>query len=153
MILWVVGQVTDWLPRGPFRSGVWSPHVLLGFLLALVLVARVVWRTRFGRDLQAADTGVLNMIAKTTHYTLYVLLFAVVITGIANAFYHGFNIFGVWALPRIGSGDPATRRSINEWHELAANLIVLVAFVHAVAALVHQYVWRDRPLDRMRLTR
>jgi len=43
----------------------------------------------------------------------------------------------------------AVRRSINGWHELAANLILLVAFLHAVAALVHQYAWRDRLLNRM----
>ena len=48
------------------------------------------------------------------------------------------------------AGDAATRHSINEWHELAANVLVFVAAVHALAALGHRYVWRDRLLDRMR---
>lgn len=30
-ILWTLGQVTGWLPRSPFRSGLWSN--LMGFLL------------------------------------------------------------------------------------------------------------------------
>lgn len=150
-LLWVAGQVTDWLPRGPFRSGVWSAHVVIGLILALVLAARVVWRARFGRTLLPADATWLHAIAKITHYALYLLLFAVVVTGIANASYRGFNLFGVWTVPQFGSGDPATRRSINEWHEWTANLIVLVSLLHAAAALVHHYVWRDRILDRMRL--
>jgi cytochrome b561 len=74
----------------------------------------------------------------------------VVALGIANASYRGFSLFGLWSIPQFGSGDAAVRRSINGWHELAANLVLLVAFLHAMAALLHQYVWRDQLLDRMR---
>lgn len=148
-ILWVIGQTADWLPRGPFRSGVWSVHVILGFVLGFVLLTRIAWRAHFGRVLPPADTGALYAIAKATHYTLYLLLATVVITGITNASYRGFTLFGVWSVPQFGTGDAATRRSITEWHELAANLTLLVAFLHAVAALAHQYVWRDRLLNRM----
>jgi hypothetical protein len=30
--LWVIGQTGDLVPRGPFRTGIWSVHVTLGFL-------------------------------------------------------------------------------------------------------------------------
>ena len=85
-----------------------------------------------------------------THYTLYVLLGVVVLVGIVDASYRGFNLFGLWSVPKFGSGDAAIRRSINGWHELSANALMAVAAVHAVAALGHHYVWRDRLLDRMR---
>ena len=91
----------------------------------------------------------LYALAKATHYTLYLLLGVVIVTGIVNASYRGFNLFGVWSVPQFGTGDAATRRSINEWHEWAANLTVLVGLLHAAAALVHHYVWRDRLLNRM----
>lgn len=149
VVLWVIGQTADWLPRGPIRGGVWSVHVILGCALAFVLPTRMVWRARFGRVLPPADTGVLYAVARATHFALFALLAAVVVTGIANASYRGFNLFGVWSVPQFGSGDAATRRSINGWHELAANLTLLVAFLHAAAALIHQYVWRDRLLNRM----
>lgn len=150
IMLWVIGMTADWLPRGPLRSGGWSVHVILGFAVAFVLLTRIAWRAHFGRLLPPADTGALHALAKVTHYTLYVLLAAVVATGIANASYRGFSIFSIWTVPRFGTGDPATRRSINDWHELAANLTLFVAFIHAAAALVHQYVWRDHLLNRMR---
>jgi cytochrome b561 len=149
-ILWILGQVTGWLPRGPFRLGVWSTHVVLGLTLVLVLGMRILWRAGFGSALPPADRGVLHWLAKGTHYALYLLLVAVVILGIANASYMGFNLYGVLTMPRFGNGDPATERSINTLHERAANLAVLIAFFHAAAALGHQYIWRDRLLQRMR---
>jgi cytochrome b561 len=53
-------------------------------------------------------------------------------------------------VPKFGAGVAATRRSINDWHELAANTLVALAALHAAAALVHQFVWRDRLIARMR---
>jgi cytochrome b561 len=100
--------------------------------------------------LPPADSCFLYIIAKVTHYTLYVLLGLVVVVGIIDAAYRGFNVFGVWwSVPQFGSGDAATRHRINEWHEFAANVLMVVVAVHGLAALGHHYVWRDRLLDRM----
>ena len=148
-ILWTLGQVTGWLPRGPFRSGLWSTHVALGLLLAVVLAIRILWRASFGSTLPPADAGVLNWLAKSTHYGLYVLLVAVVVLGITNASYRAYNVYGLFSVPQFDGGDSSTAHSINSWHEWAANLIVLLAFFHAVAALGHQYIWRDHLLARM----
>lgn len=76
----------------------------------------------------------LHAIAVTTHYVLYVLLGAVVVLGIIDVSYRGSNLFGIWSVPQFRTGGTATRRNINEWHELAANLTILVAFLHANAA-------------------
>jgi cytochrome b561 len=149
-ILWTIGQVTDWLPRGPFRLGVWSTHIVLGLILAVVLTTRILWRAGFGSALPPADTGVLQWLAKGTHYALYLLLVAVVVLGITNATYSGYDLYGVLTIPQLGNGDRATQRSINTLHEWAANLLVLTAFFHAAAALGHQYIWHDRLLQRMR---
>jgi cytochrome b561 len=150
-VLWAIGLTGDLVPRGPWRTGVWSTHVMLGFLVVLVLLTRIAWRTRYGRVLPPPpDPPVLKALATGTHYLLYVLLAAVVITGLANASYRGFKLFGAWPVPQFGSGVAATRRSINHWHELAAHATVIVALLHACAALVHHYVWHDQVLRRMR---
>ncbi len=70
-ILWLIGQTADLVPRGPIRTGLWSVHVVLGFATAFVLLTRVAWRAHFGRELPPADTGLLYVIAKATHYALY----------------------------------------------------------------------------------
>lgn len=151
--LWVLGQVADAFPRGTPQAIAWSAHVAAGLLLALVIATRLAWRAGYGRVPPPLKTGPLHSLARATHFALYALLIAVVATGIANASYRGFNLFGVWTLPQFGSADRATRRMINGWHEWAANLILLVSLLHAAAALVHHYLWRDHLLDRMRLAR
>jgi cytochrome b561 len=149
-VLWVVGMTGDWFPRGPQRTAVWSVHVALGFAASVAVLARIVWRMTFGRSLPPANPGILHIASETMHYLLLAMLVAVLATGIANASYRGFNIFGVWHMPQFGAGDRATRRSINEWHELAAHGTMILAAVHATAALLHQHVWRDGLIDRMR---
>jgi cytochrome b561 len=148
VLLWLIGQTADWAPW-PLRAGVWSTHVTLGAIATLVLAALLTWRLRFGRVLPPAGGGVLQTIAKATHIALYLLLVAVLALGVANALYLGFNVFGVLPLPLVGSGDVETGQNINEWHGLVANLLVLVALVHMLAAFVHQYMWRDRLIERM----
>ncbi len=150
--LWLLGQTNDMWPR-PYSEPLWSVHVVLGIALAVVLVTRIAWRAQFGMVLPPADQGVLHWIATATHYTLYVLLFAAAVSGILNASYRGVHLFDGWSFPQFGTGDRATRRSINDWHELAANALLAVACLHAAAALVHHYVWRDQLMERMRTRR
>jgi cytochrome b561 len=94
-ILWGIGQTADLIPRGPLRTGAWSTHVVLGFLIAFVLVTRVAWRAQFGRVLPPADSGALYVIAKLAHYALYALIGIVVIAEIIDASYRGFNVFWI----------------------------------------------------------
>jgi cytochrome b561 len=146
-LLWAMGQTADFFPRGLLHDGDWSLHVIFGFALALVLVERLLWRISRGHHLPPSDQGLLGFVGTATHYALYALLGTVVALGIANAFARGVNLFEVWALPQIGS--PSLRRNLTEWHGLAANLIMIVAFVHAGAALAHHYLWHDGVLRRM----
>lgn len=147
VVLWVIGQTADWLPRGPGRGAYWSTHVLLGFVLAAVLVWRVAWRASGGRRLPAADRGALQVFAKATHYLLYLLLLVVVGLGIVNAFVRGYTLYGLVSLPQIG--DREWRRQITDWHGLASNVLLGLALFHAAAGLVHHYFWRDGLLRRM----
>lgn len=149
--LWAVGQLADSFPRGAPRETAWSVHVASGLLLTALAAVRIVWRAGYGRALVPLETGLLRTLARATHIALYLLLIAVVATGITNASYRGFDLFGVWKIPQFGSADRATRRMINEWHEWAANLILFVSLFHAAAALVHHYVSRDNLIGRMRL--
>jgi cytochrome b561 len=145
--LWVVGQTADYIPEGPVNKTVWSFHVVGGFLLAFVLVIRILWRSTSGRALPPADSGLLQVLAKATHYLLYALLVAVVVLGISNAFVRGYHLFGLVSLVQIG--DPNLKKPITHWHDLAANAVLAVAIFHAAAALIHHYAWRDGILMRM----
>lgn len=145
--LWLIGQLEDFVPRGPMRGYLWSTHVTLGFVLALLLVTRLIWRSTAGRQLPPADTGILGLAAKLGHLALYALLISVVALGLADAFVRGFNMFDLFHLPQIGNRE--WRLPINGLHELAANATVAMALLHALAALFHRYVLKDQVLARM----
>ncbi|WP_158915504.1 cytochrome b [Caulobacter sp. S45] len=147
VVLWIMGRTTGWMPRGPLRVDVWSVHVLLGFALAVVLVARIAWRTTRGRRLPPVEHGVLHLVAKAVHGLLYVLLATVVVLGLINVFAHGFPMFNVLKFPKVG--DKAFTKTVNHWHDLAANTIAAVALFHAIAALFHHYVRKNVVLIRM----
>ena len=50
-LLWSVAQIIDYFPKGAPRIAVRSVHIVLGALLGVILVMRVVWRSRSGRRL------------------------------------------------------------------------------------------------------
>lgn len=147
--LWTVGQLADFVPKGPARGFVWSSHVVFGGLLAVIVAARIAWRLTGGRKLEGIGSPSVVMVAKLVHVALYGLLLAVIALGIASALVRGFNIYGIFALPQVG--DPAMKHDITEWHELAANLLLALVAAHVAAALFHQLYWRDTVLARMRL--
>ncbi len=147
VILWLIGQFADDIPDGPLNGFVWSCHVTFGFGLAAILGCRVAWRASRGRGLPAADRGAVHVLAKATHYGLYALLVVIAALGIANAFIRGYDMFGLFHLPRIG--DPALKRPVTQWHGLAADAVMILALFHAGAASMHQFVWRDRLISRM----
>ncbi len=145
--LWLVGTfLEDLVPKGALRAGIWSAHFALGFLLTGLVVAFLVWRRAGGRDLPVEDPGPLHRLAKATHAALYVLLLVIVGLGIANAFVRGVSL-GPVSLPQLG--DPEWRRPLTHWHGVAANVLMALALFHAVAALMHHYLWHDAVLRRM----
>ncbi|MDO9425202.1 MAG: cytochrome b/b6 domain-containing protein [Methylobacterium sp.] len=148
LTLWLVGTfLEDVVPKGALRSGIWSAHFVLGFAFLGVLVALLAWRNTNGRQLPVEDPGAWHVLAKANLATLYLLLFVIAGLGIANAFVRGVTLIGPIALPQVG--DPEWRRPLTYWHGIAANILMVFAFLHASAALFDHYLWRGPVLARM----
>jgi cytochrome b561 len=82
---------------------------------------------------------------------MYLLLALVPIAGIVTQFARGdaVSIFGLYEIASPWVKDRAFARSVTEVHEILANALVILAGLHAVAALVHHWILRDRTLARM----
>jgi cytochrome b561 len=148
-VLWVIGQTLDMFPNGPLRIDYRSSHITLGVALGIVLLARLGWRLSRRESLPPIDHGVLLFVARLTHWTLYVLLIIAVALGVANVWVRGDTLFNLFTVPAYDPGNRALMHLIGGWHALAANAIVIVAGVHAAAALFHHYILRDATLRRM----
>jgi cytochrome b561 len=146
---WIGAQTIDLFPRGALRVDARSVHITLGVLLAILLVARLVWRATGGRRLPLADVGALNLIAKATHWGLYALLLAMVLVGMFLAWTRGDSLFNLISIPAYDPGNRALADQVQELHGTLGWLIVALASLHASAALFHRWVWRDGVLNRM----
>jgi cytochrome b561 len=147
--LWCLGETIDWFPRGEPRIAARSLHIVFGALLTMIVCWRIWWRAGPGRRLPAAEMGALRMLASAIHFALYAVLVATLVLGIVNTLVRGDSIFGVFALPSIAPGNRALRGQIEDLHSWCANALVILAGVHAAAALWHHYVRKDGVLLRM----
>ena len=139
----------DFFPSGPLRVDARSFHITVGAVLAALLVARLAWRATRGRRLPLADKGILNVVAKGTHWGLYGLLLAMVFVGVFLAWVRGDNLWNVFTIPAFDPGNRVLRHDVQELHATIGWVIAGLVGLHAAAALFHGYVWRDGVLARM----
>ncbi|WP_018151768.1 cytochrome b [Leeia oryzae] len=124
-------------------------HVVAGLTVGVLMLARL--GTRWGTDKPAhAQTGnaLMDMVAQIVHVILYVLVFAMVISGIALAFNTDlFNIlFGPNPLPLPKTFRHLLPRSI---HGTLANILMFTFLAHFAGALFHQKILKDNLIARM----
>ena len=146
---WLGAQAIDYFPRGPYRVDARSVHITMGLVITALLAARLLWRATRGRRLPLADAGVVNILAKATHWGLYALLAAMVLLGMFLAWTRGDSIFNLFNIPAYDPGNHALADRIQNLHASVGWLILALAGLHATAALIHRYVWKDGVLGRM----
>lgn len=147
--LWLLGQTIDWFPKGVPRAIARSIHIALGVGLAFVLIRRIWWRMAGGVHLPQAGSSAFDTIATLTHKFLYLLLVGTILLGIANAWIRGDTLFMLLKIPAFDPGNTALREAVEDLHSWAANILLVVAGLHAAAALLHHFVLKDDILRRM----
>jgi cytochrome b561 len=85
------------------------------------------------------------------HIALYVLMFATPLAGLGNQWARGraSDFFALLSLPSPLAADRALGKMLGEVHETAASAILVLAGIHAFAALWHHFVRRDDVLRNM----
>lgn len=149
VLLWIIGQTVDFPPTPALRIDYRSLHIVFGVVLGLVLLVRLAWRLTRRDSLPPVDEGLLLVIARLTHWGLYALLLLTVGLGIATTWTRGDSLFGLFSIPAFDPGNRALMHQVQGWHALAANTVLIVAGLHAAAALFHHFIMRDVTLRRM----
>ena len=134
----------------PTQQAMQRLHVSLGVLLTVVIAARLAWRLIPGH--QVPSIGWVRIASKGGHYLLYSLLVCQIATGFLFRWAQGHPVsfFGWFAIPGpFGAAGRPTRHLLHSIHEYVGWAIVIIAVGHALAALYHHYVLKDRVLRRM----
>jgi cytochrome b561 len=153
ILAWLLGQFDDVFPKGAARAAGLFVHISAGLAVIGILVLRLLWRfADRPPPIEHTILGAwLDRSGRLVHYALYALLVAVPISGIVLQFARGdaLPLFGVTEIASPWPRDRAFARSVKDIHEVAANALIILAALHAAAALLHHWVLRDRTLVRM----
>ena len=157
IVAWALGTFGDDLPKGAARATGLFLHISAGLVVLAAVVARLLWRVidpppEAEPDKLGGWLGALAVpAAHVAHLALYLLLFVVPIVGIVAQFARGdaLPLFGAIEIASPWVRDRAFAHTVTEIHELAANALVIVALLHAAAAMIHHYVLGDGTLVRM----
>jgi len=92
-----------------------------------------------------------RMAATATHHLLYILMFAVPLTGWLMSSAKGFQTvwFGVLPLPDLLEKNRELGKVLEEVHEVLNFTMAALVVAHLGAALKHHFLERDDVLTRM----
>jgi cytochrome b561 len=146
----VSSLIWDYVAK-PARGTLESLHVSFGILLAAAILARVMWRWFPGHQRSSLATGWMEKASKAVHYVLYLLLIVQAGLGFVMGWAggHPIHLFGLPIPGPLDALPRPVRHEIREVHEKIGYGIVILAFGHALAALYHHYILKDRVLQRM----
>jgi cytochrome b561 len=151
VVQFALAETWDWFAK-PTQESMQSLHISLGVLLAAVIVARLIWRLIPGHQMSSLEAGWVKLASKGVHYLLYGLLVVQVGLGFGWRWAQGnpVGFFGLFGIPGpYGALDKATRHTFHDLHDKVGWAIIILAGLHALAALYHHYVLKDRVLKRM----
>ena len=118
-------------PMMPGDIGAANLHAYVGIVILALAVCRLTLRLIQGVPQPPADEPpILRMVAKATHGLLYILFFAMPLSGIARYY------FGVKAAGFLHGGP----MKVALWALIVA---------HIAGALAHQFLWKSNVLARM----
>ena len=124
-------------------------HAIIGITVLVLTIARIIWWLTIDKKppAVAGESPLLNKAASAVHGLLYLLVFVVVGSGMAMMILSGAGeiLFGgaARALPDFFLYPPRIP------HEIAALALLALFVAHALAALYHQFIRKDRLLGRM----
>jgi cytochrome b561 len=146
--LWMVelSYYDHWYRRAP------EIHKSIGILLFAAMLLRLAWKLTNPSPAAASGVGAReHLAARIAHGLLYALLFAIMISGylISTADGRAIEVFGWFSVPATLSGIDGQEDIAGEVHLILAVTTIVIAAVHALAALKHHFLNRDRTLLRM----
>lgn len=149
---YVIVEIADGLPLGPDKVATLARHKSVGITILMLALVRVLWRFANPTPaLPATSRPWERMTAHAVHGLLYLLLFAMPLTGWMMSSARNFPVswFGLVQLPDLVRPSKPLYDTLHETHEILFGVLVLLAIVHVLAALKHHFILKNDVLRRM----
>ena len=151
-MLFPVGLYMADLPVSPTKLKLYSYHKWAGVTVFALALLRVWWRaTHAAPPLPASMPRWQQAFAHATHHLLYLLLFAIPLSGWLMSSAKGFQTvyFGVLPIPDLLAKNKELGEQLEVVHMLLNYTMAALLAAHIAAALKHHFVDRDDILTRM----
>ncbi len=139
-------------PKGSFiREGLKAIHQPAGVVLFGLILARITWRFAGAKVPPAHGRGLMDFAGHVAHIALYLMMVLLPLLGIVYVFGSDRVIdFGAFKLAMPMKATLGwLARPAREIHEALGVTILIVAGIHAAAAIFHHRVLGDDVLKRM----
>ena len=163
MLIFGLYLTTAFNDGDPSKLGLVQTHKSFGFLVFALACLRIIWRAVNPTPaLPATMPALLKLGAKAGHWAIYLLMFAMPVSGWLGASASPYNdvdsypmqiknmVFGLFELPDpypVGSYDVSDMfMAVHKW---AAIALALILAGHVAAAIKHAVVDRDGVMSRM----
>ena len=135
----------------PTKLRYFSWHKWLGVTVLALAALRLLWRLWRGVPRAVAMPRWQQLASTTGHALLYVLMFAVPLSGYFYSLAAGVPVsyLGVWPLPVLIEADPVLKPILKQLHIALVYTILAVVMLHILAAMKHHFIDRDGVLKRM----
>jgi cytochrome b561 len=138
--------------HGMAKLAMLARHKSVGITILMLATVRLVWR--LGNPTPPLPTTLKpyeRLLARFTHAALYVLIFAMPMSGWIMTSARGFpaSWFNLFQLPDLVAKNRPLYEAMKQTHETLAWTLGAVATLHLLAALKHHFVLKDTVLRRM----
>lgn len=140
------------LDLSPTKLQIYSWHKWVGVTVFLLVVVRLAWRITHRPPALPQHMAPLERIAAHAgHHLLYVLMFAIPLTGWLMSSAKGFQTvwFGVLPIPDLLAKDKALGDLLQTVHVVLNFVLIAVLLGHVGAALKHHFLDKDDVLTRI----
>jgi cytochrome b561 len=147
----VLGLSMSDLPLSPQKLQFVSWHKWVGISLLGLASLRLLWRVSVQPPpLLPAPAWQLRA-AHASHFVLYLLMFAIPVSGWIMSSAGGFTVvyLGLFPLPDLVGKNKALFGQLKDLHEILNYALLALVVLHAAAALKHHWLDRDATLARM----
>lgn len=149
---YVIIESAEDLPDGLEKLQTVSLHKSVGMLVLGLALVRIAWRiANRGRPAPVPMAPLQKKAAAAGHGLLYLLVLAQPISGwmMSSAADYPVTFFGLFQFPAIVAENEGAHEMLEDVHETLFVTLVVVAVLHALAAIYHHYWMKDDSLRRM----